>query len=141
MPRVLLDTDVVLDLILDRVPFVEAATQLFELHEEGRIDIFVAAITPINVFYITRKNKGVETARRAVNELLATIAVCPLDHSTLKNAGQLNFRDFEDAVQHESAVATGLDAVITRDVGDYANAKLRVFSPSTFLEHLDLNSA
>ena len=117
--RVLLDTDVVLDLILDRQPFVQAATQLFELHEQGRLDIFVAAITLINVFYVTRKNKGLDTARRAVDELLAKVGVCPLDQQILEQARKAAFKDYEDAVQHASAVASGLEAIITRNLSDY----------------------
>ena len=133
--RVLLDTDVVLDLILDRQPFVQAATQLFELHEQGRLDIFVAAITLTNVFYVTRKNKGLDTARRAVDELLAKVGVCPLDQQILEQARKAAFKDYEDAV-HTSATASGLEAIITRNLSDYKTATLAVFSPTDFLAKL-----
>jgi predicted nucleic acid-binding protein len=134
--RVLFDNDVVLDLLLDREPFVEAAAALFELHERGRIDAYIFAITPINVFYVTRKFKGIDGARRAVGELLATLNVCPLDQTILENARKLAFADYEDAVQHASAEATRLDVVVTRNVNDYQNATLPVFAPTDFLDHL-----
>lgn len=134
--RVLFDTDVVLDLILDREPFVQVATELFELHEEGRIDIFVAAVTPINVFYITRKNKGLDRAWRAIDELLSSVAVCHLDQAILVKARKTAFKDFEDAVQHTCATASGLDAIVTRNLKDYKNATLPVFSPPDFLKKL-----
>jgi predicted nucleic acid-binding protein len=115
---------------------VQAATQLFELHEQGRFDIFVAAITLINVFYVTRKNKGLDTARRAVDELLAKVGVCPLDQQILEQARKAAFKDYEDAVQHASAVASGLEAIITRNLSDYKTATLAVFSPTDFLAKL-----
>ena len=134
--RVLLDTDVVPDLILDRQPFVQASIELFELHEQGRLDIFISAITPINGFYITRKNKDIGTARQAVDELLAKVAVCPLDQRILEQGRKTPFKDYEDAVQHASALASGLDAIVTRNLKDYKNATLPVFSPTDFLAKL-----
>lgn len=139
--RVLLDTDVVLDLILDRQPFVEAAAKLFELHEQGRLDIFISSITPINVFYITRKNKGLETARLAVAELLAKLGVCALDRQILQEGHNAAFKDFEDAVQYASALASDLEVIVTRNVKDYKNSSLPIFSPTDFLVKLESESA
>jgi predicted nucleic acid-binding protein len=74
--RVLLDTDVILDLLLDRAGFVEHAAALWEAHEQGRLEAYISVITPVNVFYIARKLKGAETARQAVVELLAALGYC-----------------------------------------------------------------
>ncbi len=134
--RVLFDTDVVLDLVLDREPFVEAAAALFELHEHREISAYISGVTLINVFYITRKIKDISIARQAVGELPATLRACPLDQSILESAYTLAFTDYEDAVQHESASSSLLDAIVTRNVGDYKNAALPVFTPSDFLNHL-----
>ncbi|MDQ2974324.1 MAG: PIN domain-containing protein [Acidobacteriota bacterium] len=138
--RVLFDTDVVLDLVLDRQPFVLVAAELFELHEQGRIDIFVSAITPINVFYITRKNKGLDKARRAIDELLSSVMVCPIDQPILVKAQKTAFKDFEDSVQHTCAAESGLDAIVTRNLDDYEHATLPVFSPPDFLNKLQTES-
>jgi len=81
--RVLFDTDVVLDMILEREPFVEEAAALFESHGRGQIDGFVSGVTLVNVFYITRKSKGLDGARRAVEELLGTLDVCPMDWTVM----------------------------------------------------------
>lgn len=134
--RVLFDTDVVLDLVLDREPFVEAAAKLFELHEQGRIDGYISSVTTVNVFYLTRKNKGIAVARQAVEELLTTLNVCALDRFILEDAHRLAFTDYEDAVQHASATANSLDAIVTRNLKDYKNATLPVFSPTDFLNQL-----
>ena len=58
MTRVLLDTNVVLDFLLDRAPFADAAAALWQANDDGRIDAYVLVITPVNVFYIARKLKG-----------------------------------------------------------------------------------
>ncbi len=134
--RVLLDTDVVLDVVLAREPFAQTSVQLFKLHEQGKIDAYIAAITPINVFYITRKIKGGATARQAVDLLLGSLAVCPLSHSVLDEAYKLPSADYEDAVQHASATVNGLDTIVTRDINDYKNATIPVLSPIDFLAKL-----
>lgn len=138
--RVLFDTDVVLDLLLDRAPFAQDAAALFELHEQGRLDGYVSGVTVVNVFYVTRKLKGMDTARRAVEELMKALDVCPLDRNVLADAQRLPFSDYEDAVQHACAAASGLDAVVTRNLEDYKNAVLHVFSPDGLLKHLQINS-
>jgi predicted nucleic acid-binding protein len=134
--RVLFDSDVVLDLLLDRETFVEDAAALFALNEQGRIHGYVSGITIVNVFYVTRKNKGIAAARLAVDELLATLRVCPVDQNVLKDACRLPFSDYEDAVQHASAEAIQLEAIITRNLEDYKEAALPVFAPADFINHL-----
>lgn len=134
--RVLLDTDVVLDLVLAREPFDHAARALFKLHEQGGIDAYIAAITPVNVFYIARKLKGVDEARQAVKLLFASLTACPLHKSILDEADNLPFRDYEDAVQHASATSSRLEVSVTRDLGDYKNAMLPVLSPRELIDKL-----
>ncbi|HEV7798382.1 MAG TPA: PIN domain-containing protein [Pyrinomonadaceae bacterium] len=126
----------VLDLVLAREPFDQVARILFKWHEQGAIDAYIAAITPVNVFYIVRKLKGIEEARQAVKLLLVSLTVCPLHKSILDEADKLPFADYEDAVQHASATASELDFIVTRDVRDYKNARLPVLSPREFLAKL-----
>ena len=76
MTRVLLDTNVVLDFLLDREPFADAAAALWLANDEGPIEAYVSVITPVNVFYIARKLKGAATARHLVESLLAACRVC-----------------------------------------------------------------
>lgn len=107
MKQVLLDTDIILDLYLDREPFADAAATLWGAHEAGYLIAYVSAITPVNLFYVARRLKGREVARRAVSELLATLPVCAVGLVVLKTGLETGFKDFEDAVQHASAIAAG----------------------------------
>jgi predicted nucleic acid-binding protein len=138
--RVLFDSDVVLDLLLERAPFAQDAAALFELHEQGRLDGYISGVTVVNVFYVTRKLKDSDTARLAVEELLKTLGVCPVDRNVLADAQRLPFSDYEDAVQHACAAAGGLEAIVTRNLEDYKNAALPVFSPGGLLKRLQTTS-
>ncbi|MCU1268293.1 MAG: uncharacterized protein JWM21_4611 [Acidobacteria bacterium] len=134
--RVLLDTDVVLDLIMAREPFAIAAGELFDLSEQGVFEANVSALTPLNIFYIARKAKSAPDLRQAVEQLVQSVNVCPLDYAILAAAFTLPFSDYEDAGQHCCATASSLDAIVTRNTRDYKNATLPVFGPTEFLNKL-----
>ncbi len=136
MTRVLLDTNVVLDFLLDRAPFADGAAALWQANEQGRIEAFVSVITPVNVFYIARKLKGAELARQLVESLLAACQVCAPDRGLLLVALTLPMKDFEDAVQVVSAQAEMLDALVTRDPADFKGVEFPIFSAAGFLEQL-----
>ena len=86
MILVLLDTNVILDFLLDRAPFADAAAALWQANEDGRIEAYVSVITPVNVFYIARKLKGATAARQLVESILAACRVCGPDRELLLSA-------------------------------------------------------
>ena len=134
MIQVLLDNDVVLDFFLKRPPFNVEAKEIFDCAERGEIEIYISAITANNAFYTTRKQIDKATAFKAVEGLLKLVEVCRTDKSVLQNAFTLSFTDFEDAVQCSSALAENLDAIVTRNLKDYKNSTIKVYSPSEFLQ-------
>jgi len=134
--RVLLDTDVLLDVILARAPFVQAASALLDLREQGAFEAYICAITPLNICYIARKAQSSGALKQAIADLLRKTRVCSVNHSTLASALTSSINDYEDAVQHACAVADQLDAIVTRNVDDYKNATLPIFTPTDLLNHL-----
>jgi predicted nucleic acid-binding protein len=134
--RVLLDTDVVLDHLLEREPFAQAAGQLLELNAQEIVDVYISGITPINIFYIARKVMERDKLMQAINDLLLAVHVCPITHHVLNQALVLPFTDYEDAVQHASATASQVEAIVTRNLDDYKHAMLPVFSPTDFLNQI-----
>ena len=134
--NILLDTDVVLDLIFARDPFVVEASAIWLAKEQGRCTAFISPITPINVFYITRRSHGLAIARQAVRDLIAGLKITALTQDELRAAELLPMTDFEDAVQVTAALAANCTAIITRNGADYANAPLSALSPATFLAQL-----
>jgi len=133
----LLDTNIVLDFLQARPPYVQEATIIWHAAQRGEFSGFVSAITPTTVFYIVRRERGGPAARLAVQRILTAVQVCPVDRVALRDALSLSFTDFEDAVQCASAEAAGLDLIVTRDVRDFRGAALPVLSPAEFIaQHL-----
>ncbi len=136
MMRVLLDTDVNLDFVLQRQPFFGEAAEIFTRLGNGEFGAYVSAVTPINVYYFTRKAKAISGAKQAVQDLLIAARICAVDDKILQDAHNSPITDYEDAVQHECAVAENLDAIVTRNTKDYKNSSVKVYSPSEFLQFL-----
>jgi predicted nucleic acid-binding protein len=136
--RVLIDTNVVLDFLQGREPFVENAARLFERIDAGEIEGFIAATTITNIYYIIRRVAGRAVAQDAITQVLSDLNICVVDLEVLAQALALNFEDFEDAVQYSCAVAYGVDAIVTRDASGFINAEIPVVLP----EEIDtINSA
>lgn len=135
--RILLDTDVVLDYILENEGHFDNSEQIFTYLNKSVIEVFVGSITPINVFYITRKRKGKEIAFQAVRFLLDSVQFCVSDQKIMENAFSLGFLDYEDAVQCASAVSENLDAIITRNASDFVKSPIPIYSPAEFLAVLN----
>ena len=135
--RTLLDNDIVLDFLLRRDPFFADAKELFVRGAKRDIELFVSAITPINCFYIIRKEKDRHTAKDAVAKLLRIVKVCRVDRSILNDAFSLDFDDYEDAVQCSSALRTRLDSIVTRNLKDYERSALPAYSPGDFIKFLN----
>jgi predicted nucleic acid-binding protein len=134
--RVLLDSNVVLDFILKRRDFFAEANEIFVRMQNLEFEGFVSPITPINAFYTAKKEIGLATAFASVENLLEVVEICRSDKQTLKNAFSLDFKDYEDAVQCASAIAEGLDAIVTRNTRDFTNSPIEVYPPADFLAHL-----
>ena len=134
--QILLDTNVVLDFFLKRHPFHSDAKEIFTSAALKKITIFVSSITPINVFYVIRKEKGKDIAFQTVEELLKLVEIARSDNRIFQNALSLNFKDYEDAVQCACAIAENLDAIVTRDTKDFTNSPIQIYSPTEFLKQI-----
>ncbi len=128
--RVLFDTNVLLDALLAREPFVVDAAFLFSAVESGQIEGFMSATTVTDVHYLVgRQTKSAEIAITAVTRLLALMEICAVDRKVLEQSLLLGLSDFEDAVQVSCAIQAGLDAIVTRDVVGFTGAPISVLSP------------
>lgn len=136
--RVLLDTNIILDFVLQREAFMRDAENLFGAIASERIEGYVTATTVTDIFYIVRRERrSIERARQAVADTLAALEVCTVDGTLLQQAFASNLRDFEDAVQLACAAAESLDAIITRNSQDFAGATLPILSARELLESRD----
>ena len=126
---VLFDTNVVLDLLLDREPFATTAAQLLTQVEQGALAGYLCATTLTTIAYLTGKARGADQARQELAKLLAFFEVAPVNRAVLEAALTSRVTDFEDAVVHEAAVHVGAQGIVTRNPQDFKRAKLRVYSP------------
>ncbi|MBD1854138.1 MULTISPECIES: type II toxin-antitoxin system VapC family toxin [Leptolyngbya] len=135
--RVLIDTNIVLDFLLQREPFSQDAELLFQAIDVGEVIGYVTATTLTDIFYISRRHtRSIEQARQAVSETLTAMMVCPVDRVVLDSAFNSGVLDFEDAVQIFSAVAQGLAAIVTRDVQGFLNSPIPVLSIQELLQQV-----
>jgi predicted nucleic acid-binding protein len=135
--RVLLDTNIVLDFLLQREPFFRDAELLFLAIDAGQVIGYVTATTLTDIFYISRKHtRSIEQARQAVSETLTAMVICPIDRVVLKSAFDSGLVDFEDAVQIFGAIAQGLDAILTRDNQGFLSSPIPVLSIPKFFQQL-----
>ena len=133
----LFDTNVVLDVLLDRAPFAEVGANLFSRVERGDLTGFVGATTVTTVHYLSSKVVGAARAHDVVDQLLSLFGVAAVNRTVLVDALQLSFEDYEDAVLHEAARHAGAEGVVTRDRRGFRKAKLAVYAPEELLKMLD----
>lgn len=134
--RVLFDTNVIVDLLLNRMPFAEAAARLTARVERGTLAGVVSATTVTTVHYLVAKAAGRAAARKQLRTLLDLFEVAPVTRSVLEGAFDHKIQDYEDAVIHEAAREASADAIVTRDLRDFAKADLTVYGPAELLSTL-----
>ena len=132
--KVLFDTNVILDLMLDRAPFAEEAERVLSLAEGGEVQGFVGATSITTIYYLATKVLGEQAARSATHKLLTIFEVAPIHREVLQNAFLLPFQDFEDAVLSEAASQVGAEAIVTRNTRDFRRSALSVYTPSDLLQ-------
>jgi predicted nucleic acid-binding protein len=132
-PAVLIDLNILLDVLQKREPFFETSAALLAAAETGQIQGYVAAHSITTLFYLIQKGRSSAEARAIITNLLQFIKIAPVDQSVIEQALNLDFRDFEDAVQMISAVQCKADCLATRNPKDYQPSLLPVMQPVDFL--------
>ena len=131
--KLLLDTNILLDVLAARQPFYGPAARLWSLAEHDEIEVFVSAISFNNIYYIVRKSAGKAKADEALRALRDLFTPVPLDAKLINQAMDAPIDDFEDAVQFHSASRENLDYLVTRDPDGFPTTGIPVLSPQEFL--------
>lgn len=126
---VLLDTNVVLDVLLAREPFVGHAALVLDAIGERRLRGFVAGHAVTTVHHLVERARGRATATAAVSDLLDVLDVVPTGAAEFRRALTLGLRDFEDAVQVVACLAAGADHLVTRNGRDFRGAPVSILTP------------
>ena len=133
MRRVLVDTNVLLDVLLDRQPHVAASAEVWAAIETGLSKGFLAAHAVTTIHYLVRKELGMAGARRTISAVLRVFDIAAVDGAVLQQALQLSLSDFEDSVTVASAQIAGCDFIVTRDPKGFRGSPIRPLTPEAFL--------
>ncbi|WP_457568146.1 type II toxin-antitoxin system VapC family toxin [Desulfurobacterium sp.] len=139
--RVLFDTNVILDVLLERYPFYKPATMLLSKVEKGEITGLVSATTLTTIYYLVSKTFSRDKADECVDLLLHLFEVASVNRVVIETAKTLNFKDFEDAVIYASALHSGCNCVVTRNVKDFPESEIPVFLPEELVKILRVTSS
>jgi predicted nucleic acid-binding protein len=134
--RILLDTNVVLDVLLERLPWHVEAEAIVAAARKSQFTAAVTSLSIATVFYVARRHAGLRKARLAVRYCLDAFDIVTVDRSILESADLLPGSDFEDNIQIAGAAAAGVDAIITRNPADFAASPVPVLAPQQLLAQL-----
>lgn len=131
--RAIVDTNVVLDVLLEREPFVKPAVGVFCLVEESRIGAFICATTVTTLDYLLVKSLPKTKARSALRRLISLFEIATVNRPVIERALVSKIQNFEDAVLNKAGQMAGADFIITRNTKDFAGSALKVCDPNEFL--------
>ena len=138
--KVLLDTNVVLDVLLKRPSFYQNSFEIFRLIDQERIDGCITASAITDIFYIAKKEtKDAEMVYQAIEKLTDIFSIIPVSKNTIANALVIRWKDFEDAVQFMAAKENGIAYIITRNKNDFESPEIPCIEPLDFIVHFNEN--
>lgn len=132
--KVLIDTNVILDVLCDRDGYAEASATIWKYCETGIIEGYISALSVPNIIYILRKELTFDKTQAVINQLSVIFKIADLKSDDLIKASGLKFSDYEDAVQFVCAARVKAMYIVTRNQKDYAGSDIKAVSPSEFIE-------
>ncbi len=134
--KVLVDTNVILDVLCDRKEFVADSLRVFQCCEAQHITGYISALSIPNIVYIMRKKLDSERIREILHTLTMVFSVVELREADLLKAAELPFGDYEDAIQSVCAARVRADYIVTRNEKDFVNSPVLAIIPTNLLKQL-----
>ena len=140
MSKLLIDTNIVLDLLAKREPFYDGAAMLFTLADKHKIKLTVSSLTFANTNYVLSKLKSAREAREILRRFKTLVGILNLNDKIIElSLNDEGFKDFEDGLQYYTALEHNQNTIITRNLRDFKNSKIPVMTAEEFLSTLDHN--
>lgn len=134
MSKLLIDTNIVLDLLAKREPFYKSAAQLFSLADKQKLELSISSLTFANTNYVLSRLKTTQEAREILRRFRVLIKVLPLNDKIIDLAlNDNNFKDFEDGLQYYTAMENEQEVIITRDLKDFKESKIPAMTADEYL--------
>lgn len=134
--KVLIDTNIILDVFCNRKDFAEDSSKVFKLCEVKKVTGYISALSISNIMYIMRKELEPKRIKEILEQLSLIFEFVDLKADDLKRASALEFNDYEDAIQSVQANRIKANYIITRNIKDYNKSKVTAIKPSEFLERI-----
>ena len=135
MTDLFIDTDVIIDFIIDRQPFSREAAQVFTLIDQKKVKGYASVLSYSNIVYVLRNHASHKKVITILNELSDLVGILKVDDDIIKASLASDFKDFEDAIQYYTAQEyKRIDVIITRNIKDYKKSSLPVMTPETFMK-------
>lgn len=135
MKKVFVDTDILYDLLAERMPFYPHAATLFTLADRKKVEIYVSAQSFANIHYILTKQKSADETRKILARLRMLVRILAVDDKIIDLALNSDFKDFEDAIQYYCSLENGIRVLLTRNLKDYKKADIPVMTAETFIKN------
>jgi len=134
--KVLLDTNVVLDVLLERQPYYSASSEVFILSGKNNIQLFITSTIVTDIYYIVSKVLSKKKAKEFLTNLIEIVDICGVGKNTIIEAMKSDFKDLEDAVQHFTAKVEKIDIILTRNKKDFKLSEIKILTPSEFIKEI-----
>lgn len=134
--KLLIDANILLDVLQNREPHVKASAAIWKLCETEQAKGYVSALTFANLVYIMRKELDPEKIQEVLQKLALIFEFADFTASDLSKAADLNWSDFEDAIQSVTAERVHADYIITRNVRDFAKSRVMAFTPAELIARI-----
>jgi predicted nucleic acid-binding protein len=133
MDKLLVDTNIVLDLLAERKEFLIEAQELFTLSDKKEVKLYVSSLTFANTFYILSQRMKLSNARKILRKFKVLVEVLPMDDKIIDLSLESDFKDFEDAIQYHTAIENDIKIIITRNLKDFKTSKIPVLTAKSYL--------
>ncbi|MCL2092880.1 MAG: PIN domain-containing protein [Treponema sp.] len=137
--KILVDTNIVLDVLLKNTAFLTHSKIIFDYVERKQISGFISASSITDIYFIARKRHGKEATKEALKKILSVFKPATVTDSHIYQALDLDWSDFEDSVQYVVGESLSVNYIITRNTKDFASSSIPVVTPEQFLEAITEN--
>jgi len=134
MDKILVDTNIVIDLLAKRDKFLTEAQELFTLSDRKKVKLYVSSLTFANTHSILSQSLKIENSRKILRRFKVLVDVLPMDDKIIDLSLDSEFKDFEDAIQYYTALENNLELILTRNLKDFKLSKIPVLTAKDYLQ-------
>ena len=134
MDKILVDTNIIIDILTKRKKFYKPASWLFTLSDNNELELAISSLTFANTYYMLSKELDSGKAKEILRKFKLLVKILPMDDKIIDLSLNSDFKDFEDAIQYYTAIENKLDMIITRNLKDFKLSKIPVMTANDYIK-------